>query len=53
MKLTTCFKTLAIIAILFAYGIVGKIDYESELEYQEHSCKMVSEGYWTPEQCKK
>lgn len=54
MKLTKCFKTIIVIGlILAAYGIVGKMDYEDELKYQEYSCKMVEDGYWPKEQCKK
>ena len=54
MKLTRCFKNfLVALLMLFLYGIVGKIDYESELNYQEESCNMVENGYWPEQHCKK
>lgn len=54
MKLTKCFKTfLALLTILVIYGVVGKMDYEDELKYQEYSCKMVEDGYWPKQHCQK
>lgn len=40
-------KTIYVIAILLAMlGIAGAVDYEAELQEEQHYCDMVKSGNW-------
>lgn len=37
---------LLALAVLIAFGIAGRMDYEDALAESEHYCAMVNEGTW-------